>query len=58
MVCPWRRRRDLEYLEKLRLVDRVYGGAILRKKRGVEPKIEKRQLEHYEEKKSDRSESR
>ena len=45
-------RRDLEYLEKRGLVDRVYGGAILRKKRGVEPKIEKRQLEHYEEKKA------
>ena len=30
-------RRDLEYLEKRGLVDRVYGGAILRKKRGVEP---------------------
>lgn len=45
-------RRDLEYLERRGLVDRVYGGAILRKKRGVEPKIEKRQMEHYEEKKA------
>lgn len=52
-VSQWRPiRRDLEYLEKRGLVDRVYGGAILRKKRGVEPKIEKRQLEHYEEKKA------
>ena len=35
-------RRDLEYLEKRGLVDRVYGGAILRKKRGVEPSTMKK----------------
>lgn len=36
-------RRDLEYLEKRGLVDRVYGGAILRKKQRSGTEIEKRQ---------------
>ena len=53
MVCPWRRSEEIWNIWRNEdFVDRVYGGAILRKKRGVEPKIEKRQLEHYEEKKA------
>lgn len=43
-------RRDLEALEKQGLLSRVYGGAVARKKRGIEPQIELRQTEHYHEK--------
>jgi len=43
-------RRDLEALEKLGVLTRVYGGAIAVKKRGIEPHIELRKEEHYDEK--------
>ena len=43
-------RRDLEALEKLGVLTRVYGGAVAVKKRGIEPHIELRKTEHHDEK--------
>lgn len=45
-------RRDLEDLERQGILKRVYGGAVAGKKRGLEPNIELRKTEHYEQKKA------
>ncbi len=43
-------RRDLEYLEKQGLLQRVYGGAALKTSLGSEPEYSSRIKEHFEEK--------
>ncbi len=52
MVCPWRRSEEIWNIWRTRTCRPCIWRSDLRKKRGVEPKIEKRQLEHYEEKKA------
>lgn len=43
-------RRDLEFLEKEGLLTRVYGGAVLNRKKAAEPLYEQREIKNYREK--------
>lgn len=43
-------RKDLEYLEKLNKIIRVYGGAVVKSMHGMEPKYENRKMKNYSEK--------